>query len=96
MLVVSLTIVGIRTKQLFFYHSDEQKDSAETSRAQLEESGPFEGKVITPIVPAKVFYDAEEEHQDYHLKKTHFTINCIKEAQVEQDLLRNTGGMSNE
>ncbi|GAK10060.1 peptide-methionine (S)-S-oxide reductase MsrA [Geomicrobium sp. JCM 19038] len=59
---------GDSYKTAIFYHSDEQKDSAEKSRTQLEKSGPFEGKVITPIVPAKVFYDAEEEHQDYHLK----------------------------
>lgn len=51
-----------------FYHDDEQRASAENSRATLEKTGPFEGKIVTPIISASEFYDAESEHQDYHLK----------------------------
>ncbi|SDJ11450.1 methionine-S-sulfoxide reductase [Natribacillus halophilus] len=51
-----------------FYHDDEQKQLAEASRRDLQENGPFEDPIVTPIRPADTFYDAEAEHQDYHLK----------------------------
>ena len=51
-----------------FYHDEEQKAQAEESRRQLQESGRFAGLIVTQLLPAKVFYPAEEYHQDYHRK----------------------------
>jgi peptide methionine sulfoxide reductase msrA/msrB len=51
-----------------YYHSDEQRKLAETSRATLEASGKFESPIVTSILPARTFYPAEEYHQDYHEK----------------------------
>ncbi len=59
---------GNHYKTAIFYNSDEQKDIAEASKADLEKSGVFDRPVVTSILPAKPFYPAEEYHQDYYLK----------------------------
>lgn len=51
-----------------FYHSEEQKQSAEQSKKALAESGRFTKPIATEILPAATFYLAEEYHQDYHKK----------------------------
>lgn len=51
-----------------FYHTDEQRRLAEESKAALAASGRFDKPIVTPILPAKPFYPAEEYHQDYHKK----------------------------
>ena len=52
-----------------FYHNQEQKELAEQSKQKLEASGKFKDAIVTPILPAKTFYRAEEKHQDYHKKQ---------------------------
>ena len=59
---------GTSYRTAIFYHSDEQKQIAEQSKQDLEQSGKFSKKIITPIIPASTFYDAEEYHQQYYLK----------------------------
>lgn len=51
-----------------FYHNDEQKRLAEESKRMLEASGKFTKPIVTPILPAKTFYPAEDYHQDYYKK----------------------------
>ncbi|MGL4820603.1 MAG: peptide-methionine (S)-S-oxide reductase MsrA [Bacilli bacterium] len=51
-----------------FYHSEAQRVVAERSKRELEESGRFHKPIVTPILPAKPFYPAEEYHQDYYKK----------------------------
>ncbi|MEK3787942.1 MULTISPECIES: peptide-methionine (S)-S-oxide reductase MsrA [Paenibacillus] len=51
-----------------FYHSEEQRLKAEASKKALADSGRFDQPIVTPIVPASVFYEAEEYHQNYHKK----------------------------
>ncbi len=59
---------GMMYTTAIFYHSDAQKTAAERSKQILEESGIFNGDIITPILPAEEFYRAEEYHQNYYEK----------------------------
>jgi peptide-methionine (S)-S-oxide reductase len=59
---------GDQYRTAIFYADDQQKQLAEQSLAELEKSKPFDGKIVTEIAPAIVFYPAEDYHQDYYQK----------------------------
>ena len=60
--------VGSQYRSAIFYNNDEQKIIAEKVIQKVDASGKWKQKIITQVVPAGKFYDAEEYHQDY-LKK---------------------------
>ena len=55
---------GTSYRSAIFYTSDEKK-VAEDTIADVEASGLWPGKVVTELVPAGEFWEAEPEHQDY-------------------------------
>ena len=57
--------MGMSYRSAIFYTSDEQKRVAEDTIADVEASGLWPGKVVTEVVPAGAFWEAEPEHQDY-------------------------------
>jgi peptide-methionine (S)-S-oxide reductase len=57
---------GTQYRTAIFYANDEQKQIAEKSLAELEKTKPFDGKIVTEIAPATVFYPAEGYHQNYY------------------------------
>lgn len=59
---------GESYQSAIFYHNEEQRKEAETSKDEIEKSGIFDKPIVTPILPAAPFYPAEEYHQDYHQK----------------------------
>jgi peptide-methionine (S)-S-oxide reductase len=59
---------GSHYRPAIFYHGDEQRKTAEDSRARLDGSGRFRRPVTVEISPASRFYPAEEYHQDFHVK----------------------------
>lgn len=61
--------IGTQYRSVIFYHDDEQKSVAETSKAELEASGKWKQPVVTAIEPAKEFWKAEEYHQQYLAKR---------------------------
>jgi peptide-methionine (S)-S-oxide reductase len=61
--------VGEQYRSVIFYHTSEQKEAAEKSKEELENSGSNSGPIVTEIVPASTFYRAEEYHQRYLEKK---------------------------
>ena len=59
---------GSQYRTFIFYRIESEKKVAEASRDALAKSGRFAGPIVTEILPAKPFYEAEAYHQDYHLK----------------------------
>ncbi len=57
---------GEQYRTAIFFHGEEQKRLAETTKAQVEKE--LGKKVVTEIVPAGPYYAAEEYHQDYYQK----------------------------
>lgn len=55
--------VGTRYRSIILYHDDQQKASAEKSKADAANS--FADPIVTEIVPFEKFYLAEKEHQDF-------------------------------
>jgi peptide methionine sulfoxide reductase msrA/msrB len=74
--------IGTQYRSMIFYFNDEQKKTAETSKKELENSGKIRN-VVTEIIPAKKFWDAEEYHQDYLTKNPngycHIDLSKAKE-----------------
>ncbi len=57
--------IGSSYRSEIFYTSDEQRQVAEDTIADVEASGLWPGKVVTEISEAVPFWEAEPEHQDY-------------------------------
>jgi peptide-methionine (S)-S-oxide reductase len=57
--------IGSSYRSAIFYTSDEQRRIAEDTIADVDASGLWPGKVMTEVVPASDFWEAEPEHQDY-------------------------------
>jgi peptide-methionine (S)-S-oxide reductase len=57
--------VGTQYRSAVFYHNDEQKQQAEVMIKRLTDEQIFDKPIVTHIVPASVFYNAEDYHQNY-------------------------------
>ncbi|MFD7701564.1 peptide-methionine (S)-S-oxide reductase MsrA [Streptomyces caelestis] len=57
--------IGTSYRSAIFYVDDEQKRVAEETIADVNASGLWPGPVVTEVVPAGPFWEAEPEHQDY-------------------------------
>lgn len=51
-----------------FYHDEAQRQAAEASLMEMEDSGRFDGDIVTSIEELDTFYEAEAYHQDYYKK----------------------------
>lgn len=58
--------VGTQYRSAVFYHSEDQRKTAEEYVKQLEESKAFSDPIVTEITPFTNFYKAENYHQDYY------------------------------
>lgn len=59
---------GESYKTAIFYHTAQQKEAAVASKKELAASGRFSAPVVTPILPAKEFWPAEDYHQGFYRK----------------------------
>ncbi len=57
--------IGLSYRSAIFYTSDEQRQVAEDTIADVDASGLWPGKVVTELAPVGNFWEAEPEHQDY-------------------------------
>ena len=60
--------LGSSYRSAIFYVDDEQKQVALDTIADVDACGLWPGKVVTEVVPASDFWEAEPEHQDYLLR----------------------------
>ena len=59
---------GDQYRSAIYYHTEEQHESAQASLDELESGHSFRRRIVTQIVPAAVFWEAEAYHQKYHQK----------------------------
>ena len=72
--------VGTQYRSALFYHSEEQRQTAEKVKASVEHSGKWNHPVTTEITKAGEFYPAEENHQDYLVKHPNgYTCHVLRE-----------------
>lgn len=60
--------IGSQYRSAIFYHNAEQRQIAERVVTELNQSGKFPYPIVTEIVPAGDFFEAEEYHQKYYAK----------------------------
>ncbi len=61
--------VGSQYRSVIFYHTDEQRETAKRSKAELARNGRFAREIVTAIEPAEAFWQAEDYHQQYLEKR---------------------------
>ena len=67
--------VGASYRSAIFFVNGEQKKTAEDLIIEMNASGKWPGTIVTEVVPASDFWDAEEEHQNY-LQKHPYGYTC--------------------
>jgi peptide-methionine (S)-S-oxide reductase len=60
---------GSQYRSAIFFHDEAQGVAAQAARAALESSGRFVRPIVTEIVPAATFWEAEDYHQQYLEKR---------------------------
>jgi len=61
--------IGSQYRSAIFYHDDGQRKIAQDIVRKLDESGKFRSPIVTEILPAGDFYQAEDYHQRYYEKQ---------------------------
>jgi peptide-methionine (S)-S-oxide reductase len=60
--------VGTQYRSVIFYHTDQQRETAEAVMAELSAAGLWSQPVVTELTPFQAFYSAESYHQEYFLR----------------------------
>jgi len=67
--------IGMSYRSAIFYLDEAQRQVAEALIKEMNDSGKWPGKIVTEVVAAGDFWDAEEEHQNY-LQKHPYGYTC--------------------
>ena len=57
--------IGMSYRSAIFYLDESQQEIANQLITEMDASGIWPGKIVTEVVPASDFWNAEAEHQDY-------------------------------
>ncbi len=60
--------VGSQYRSAIFYHTPEQRATAERVVAELEHERLFPAPIVTEILPLDTFWPAEDYHRDYYAR----------------------------
>lgn len=67
--------IGASYRSAIFYIDETQQETANALIAEMEASGKWPGKIVTEVLPAGDFWNAEEDHQNY-LQKVPYGYTC--------------------
>lgn len=71
-----------------FAENDAQRKAAEASKMAVAADLAVDGEIVTPIVDATTFYDAEDYHQDYYNKNpvqyNYYRFACGRNGRVDK------------
>jgi peptide-methionine (S)-S-oxide reductase len=59
---------GTRYRSVIFYKTKQEKESVETVLEEFKKKKTFRGRIVTEVSPLRIFYPAEDYHQDYFEK----------------------------
>jgi peptide-methionine (S)-S-oxide reductase len=65
--------IGTQYRSVIFYYNENQKKIAEQTIINLNASKQFEKEIVTDVIAASTFYQAEEYHQKYYRKNKSFS-----------------------
>jgi peptide-methionine (S)-S-oxide reductase len=74
---------GSQYRTAIFTYGPEQEKIAKASKERLGKSGRFRKPVVTEIVPAPMFYMAEDYHQQYFEKRGVAPVCHVRAAAAE-------------
>lgn len=78
---------GNQYRSAVFYGTDEEQRLSEESKAALERSKRLSAPIVTQLVKASVFYQAEDYHQDYYkknpLRYKYYKFSCGRAQRLE-------------
>ena len=60
--------VGTQYRSAIFYHTPQQRETAEAVIAEITSAGVWDAALVTEVVPFTEFYPAEDYHQNYFEK----------------------------
>ncbi len=86
---------GTQYRTAIFYHNEEQKQSAESSKKEMDRSGIYDEPIVTEITPASTFYRAEDYHQKYY-EKCPVRYKMYKSVSGREQYLENIWGTEKE
>jgi peptide-methionine (S)-S-oxide reductase len=79
---------GPQYRAAIFVRTDSERQAAERSKQELQQSGRFTKPIVTEILRASSFYPAEDYHQDYYLKNPvkykFYRTTCRRDARLGQ------------
>lgn len=79
---------GPQYRAAIFTRNDEEKELANKSKIAIQEKLKNKATVVTEILPAKIFYAAEDYHQDYYVKNPirykYYRYACGRNERLEQ------------
>ena len=72
--------VGTQYRSVIFYHNQDQKELAQSSKLQAEQSGNWKNPIVTEITEINNYTDAEDYHNNYYNNNTNqpYCVYVIK------------------
>ncbi len=78
--------VGTSYRSAIFYLNDTQLDIAQEVIHTVDESGDWQAKIVTELLPFRAFFRAEEYHQKYLKKRKRLTVPPVQVSRFMQQV----------